>query len=287
MKKALDKIIHYVKAIWKGHALLSTVSVALGVVAVTAVLIVQLSGCTEPEATMPIDPPEQSISQSEDANTGQDEAPIVEPDVDEPVEPDLTPEEPPVDTDPDPEPPVNVEPETDPPAEENPPETEPVHTHSYKTTEVASTCWYKGYTLHECSCGDSYKDNYLEKLSHSYTSETVSPTTNSKGYTVHTCTDCGSSYKDNYTDPIPEETEPSFEVEPSVPETPPEPSTDNDTETGSSNGVGTPETEDYGFCPYCGRRIWTSWYPTGCFTFLVDSVCDCGQFVEAGECHHH
>ena len=56
---------------------------------------------------------------------------------------------------------------------------------------------------------------------------------------------------------------------------------------GYTGGGGTPETEDYGFCPGCGLRYWTTWYPSGCFSFLEDTVCECGVLVHAMECHHH
>lgn len=40
------------------------------------------------------------------------------------------------------------------------------HKHSYKTTVVKPTCTEDGYTLHECSCGDSYKDNEVPATGH-------------------------------------------------------------------------------------------------------------------------
>lgn len=50
-----------------------------------------------------------------------------------------------------------------------------VHVHSYSSTIVQGTCKEEGYTLHECSCGDSYKDNYTPKKStHSGTSKSCS-----------------------------------------------------------------------------------------------------------------
>lgn len=36
------------------------------------------------------------------------------------------------------------------------------HTHNYSTKVVAPTKTEQGYTLHTCSCGHSYKDNYVE-----------------------------------------------------------------------------------------------------------------------------
>lgn len=112
--------------------------------------------------------------------------------------------------------------------------------HSYTTSVVAPTCENRGYTLHTCTCGDTYSDNYvdiadhsfgdwfntknptctlsgtkareceicdyyetetLEALGHSYTPEVIPPTCSEKGYTVHTCT-CGDSTIDSYVDEI-------------------------------------------------------------------------------------
>ena len=39
------------------------------------------------------------------------------------------------------------------------------HSHSYTAKKVAATVTTQGYTLHTCSCGDSYKDTYTAKLS--------------------------------------------------------------------------------------------------------------------------
>lgn len=95
-----------------------------------------------------------------------------------------------------------------------------LHTHSYKNTVTAPTCTAKGYTTHTCSCGNSYKDTYVDALghnyvsgvctrcnakdpnyqaphTHSYTAAVTAPTCTAAGYTTHTCS-CGDSYKDNY-----------------------------------------------------------------------------------------
>ena len=42
------------------------------------------------------------------------------------------------------------------------------HVHSYSETVVEPTCTTRGYTLHECACGDSYIDGYVELLGHSF-----------------------------------------------------------------------------------------------------------------------
>ena len=111
------------------------------------------------------------------------------------------------------------------------------HTHTYTTKTVAPTCTAKGYTLHTCKCGYSYKDNYkaalghkwsswkttkaatctaagtktrtcsvckktetktVAKLGHNYKATVVKPTCTAKGYTLHKCTRCSKSYKDTY-----------------------------------------------------------------------------------------
>ncbi len=156
------------------------------------------------------------------------------------------------------------------------------HKHEYGKTEIIATCTHQGYILFECSCGDSYKENFKEQLPHKFTSEIIPPTTQDRGYTLHICSVCGSQHKDNFTDPLPEGSEE---------ETPKDPAGSGNNNTGETPGpgpgVGTPDTEDYDFCPKCGIRLWTTWYPTGCFTFLEDTVCDCGVLVHAMECHHH
>lgn len=45
---------------------------------------------------------------------------------------------------------------------------EPEHTHNYTESVVAPTCTESGYTLHTCSCGDSYIDNETVALGHDY-----------------------------------------------------------------------------------------------------------------------
>ncbi len=93
------------------------------------------------------------------------------------------------------------------------------HTHSYSTKVIAPTCKDKGYTLHICSCGDEYKDSWVnitsthsykngvcsicgadEPHTHSYSTKVVAPTCKDKGYTLHKCS-CGDEYKDTWTEP--------------------------------------------------------------------------------------
>lgn len=42
------------------------------------------------------------------------------------------------------------------------------HTHSYTEKVIEPTCTADGYTLHECSCGKSYKDKNVSKKGHSF-----------------------------------------------------------------------------------------------------------------------
>ncbi len=41
------------------------------------------------------------------------------------------------------------------------------HVHAYTETTVGATCTQEGYTKHECSCGDTYNDTFVSKLTHS------------------------------------------------------------------------------------------------------------------------
>ena len=109
----------------------------------------------------------------------------------------------PVETEPAPSEP---KPTTPPPTEPKPTEpkpTKPPHKHNYVKTVVAPTCSNKGYDLYKCEgCKDSYKENYVDKLTHEYTVETIAPTKDKKGYDLHTCSLCGDTYKDNYVDKV-------------------------------------------------------------------------------------
>ena len=42
------------------------------------------------------------------------------------------------------------------------------HTHKYASTVIAPTCTEAGYTVHECSCGQSYSDSYVPLLGHDF-----------------------------------------------------------------------------------------------------------------------
>lgn len=41
------------------------------------------------------------------------------------------------------------------------------------------------------------------------------------------------------------------------------------------------------YCSKCGREMWSINNPTGCFSYLQKTECECGQIVEGNTCHHH
>lgn len=72
------------------------------------------------------------------------------------------------------------------------------HKHAYEKLAIAPTCTTKGYTTYTCECGDSYIDDYVDKLSHSYASEITTPATHlTEGLETFICI-CG----DTYTEPV-------------------------------------------------------------------------------------
>ena len=78
--------------------------------------------------------------------------------------------------------------------------------HDYRVTQVIEpTCTDSGFSIYTCSrCGDSYYDDYTDKVPHVYqVTQVVAPTCSAEGYSVYTCTGCGGSYQDDWTDMIP------------------------------------------------------------------------------------
>ncbi|MCQ2387318.1 MAG: leucine-rich repeat domain-containing protein [Clostridia bacterium] len=61
---------------------------------------------------------------------------------------------------------------------------EPKHQHVYVDTLIKPTCTEQGYTLHKCSCGDEYKDNYVNATGHIYSTKWSFDST----YHWHQCT---------------------------------------------------------------------------------------------------
>lgn len=69
----------------------------------------------------------------------------------------------------------------------------PSHSHSYSSKTVKATCTSGGYTVHTCSCGASYTDNYTDATGHRWPDwKTVKKaTTSSEGRKQRTCSSCG------------------------------------------------------------------------------------------------
>ena len=69
------------------------------------------------------------------------------------------------------------------------------HEHSYTAVVTAPTCTEKGYTMHTCSCGDSYVDTYTDALGHAWDGGTVTkqPTATETGVRTYTCTRCNAT----------------------------------------------------------------------------------------------
>lgn len=41
------------------------------------------------------------------------------------------------------------------------------------------------------------------------------------------------------------------------------------------------------YCQDCGRALWSQSNPAGCFRYLQDTDCECGEHVKGNTCHHH
>lgn len=165
-----------------------------------ATIPTETTRATEPtetlEATLPVEG-------TEPATEPEETGPVTEPATELATEPATEPEEnEPVVTEPE-----GTVPATDPkPTDPKPTEPPKTHTHNYKAKVVAPTCEEKGYTVHTCSCGDSYTDSEVPALGHDMYEETVAPGVGYKGYTYHYCCRCGYEYEDNFVDALPEPT---------------------------------------------------------------------------------
>ena len=67
-----------------------------------------------------------------------------------------------------------------------------IHTHSYAAVITKPTCTEKGYTTYTCTCGESYKDNYVNALGHSFGAwtQTKASTCTAKGTETRYCSGC-------------------------------------------------------------------------------------------------
>ncbi|MGN1124797.1 MAG: hypothetical protein ACI4SM_01300, partial [Candidatus Gastranaerophilaceae bacterium] len=71
--------------------------------------------------------------------------------------------------------------------------------HKYTTKIIKPTCKARGYTLHTCTCGKTYRDNYKNIVAHkNVKAKVVSPTVTSKGYTIYKCSSCGATIKKDF-----------------------------------------------------------------------------------------
>lgn len=144
--------------------------------------------------------------------------------------------------------------------------TDQEHKHSYTTKVVVATCTTAGYTLHSCSCGDSYKDSTTKKLTHSYCEKVVAPTATAQGYTLHTCILCDDTYKDNY--------------KPATGSNNNTPSVGGSTSSGNT-GSTTPTTPTTPSTPAHKHNYTSTVVPGNCTTKGYTSyVCSCGDSYE-------
>ena len=73
--------------------------------------------------------------------------------------------------------------------------------HDYEKTVVPATCTSLGHTEYQCkNCDDNYISDYVDKLAHSYEKEVTAPGCLTMGFTVYTCS-CGDTYKSDYVEP--------------------------------------------------------------------------------------
>ena len=74
------------------------------------------------------------------------------------------------------------------------------HVCVYEPTPVYATCTEQGYTLFVCSCGNSYKDYYVEPLGHNYDGwdAVQQATCTSEGIMERTCKRCGAKQTETF-----------------------------------------------------------------------------------------
>ena len=87
---------------------------------------------------------------------------------------------------------------------DNPSKTVETHIHTYSTETVEPSCILEGYTLHKCSCGESYKDNIKAALGHSYVEREQNYKCSrcnryeDEGFVFETITSYMANYNDSY-----------------------------------------------------------------------------------------
>lgn len=98
--------------------------------------------------------------------------------------------------------------------QDEPETTEQIHQHDYTVTVVEPSCEEEGYTLHECSCGDSFITEETPALGHDYAASRAEPNCLEGGGFRYTCTRCQDSYLEQTSPPLGHSYEVSGVVEP-------------------------------------------------------------------------
>ena len=72
------------------------------------------------------------------------------------------------------------------------------HTHSYRTTQVESTCMTGGHTAFSCSCGSRFTSGYQDRVDHEGQNAQVitEPTWSSQGLQISSCRWCGTALRE-------------------------------------------------------------------------------------------
>ena len=76
------------------------------------------------------------------------------------------------------------------------------HTFNEWTTEKEPICTESGKKVHICSVCGLVEEEVIPATGHDYKTVVIEPTYTEQGYTLHTCSHCGDSYKDNYTEKL-------------------------------------------------------------------------------------
>lgn len=66
---------------------------------------------------------------------------------------------------------------------------------------IPATCTEEGLKERVCKCGEK-ETEVLPKREHKYSNYLMMPNCTEQGYTLHACPSCGDSYKDTYVDPL-------------------------------------------------------------------------------------
>ncbi|MBE7006792.1 MAG: hypothetical protein E7424_06565 [Ruminococcaceae bacterium] len=67
------------------------------------------------------------------------------------------------------------------------------HVHSFSATRIPPDCTKAGYTLRQCTCGQTVIDEVAQALGHDASAKVTEPTCTQPGFTAYVCTRCGDS----------------------------------------------------------------------------------------------